>query len=134
MNFRISKLEDFEYMAQHSTNKTERKRIDRVDYDYTLEHEGRVLGMGGFSMILPETYWCWIDLTPEAEDHILTTYRVTKEWINQFADKMEIKRLQAFVRNDERHIRLVNHLGFQREFLMKNFYANEDAYMYRKLF
>ena len=135
MNFRPAKLEDFEFMAEHSTNKgIHNKRVDRIDYDYTLEHDGNLLGMGGFSMIIPTTFWCWVDFTKTGEDHLLTAYRVIKEWIDNFAEDMAITRLQAFVRNNERHIRLVNHLGFIREGNMEKFYGTEDALLYKRIF
>ena len=135
IEFRESKPEDFQHMIEHSTNKTvDRKPFERVDYSYTLEEDGKPVGMGGFSLIVPETYWCWIDLTEDAEKNIVTCYRVIRDWMNKFAESMEIKRLQAFIKDRPRHIRLAEHLGFERESVMKNFYGNEDGFMYRKLF
>lgn len=134
MRFREAQPEDFEIMAVRSTNQTvDRKFVERVDYSYTLEDKC-ILGMGGFSMITPTTYWCWISFTPEGEDKLLTSYRVIVEWTDTFVKKMNIKRLQAFVADEPTHIRLVEHLGFERESTMTNFFGDKDAFLYRRLF
>jgi hypothetical protein len=122
-------------MATHSINqKVERKIMECIDYTYTLEHNGTVLGMGGFRMITPTTAWCWVDLSDEAVAKLLTSYRVIREWIKTFVEKQEIKRLQAFVRDDENNIRLVKHLGFEKESVMKNFFGDEDGFMFARVF
>lgn len=134
MRFRDADLNDIQYFAEHSTNKTvDRNAPERVDYVYVLEDDVPI-GMGGFSQIVPSTYWCFIDLAPEAGERLLTAYRCIKEWMELFVEKMNVRRLQAFVRDVPSHVRLVEHLGFEKESVMKNFYGNEDAFMYRRIF
>ena len=134
MNFREATSEDIDYMATHSTNQTvDRKLSDVIDYAYALEDE-TLLVIGGFRMIVPTTAWCWINLTEEAKKNIYTTYRVILEWIDEFVYTHDVKRLQAFVKDIPSHIRLVEHLGFEKESKMKNFYGDEDAYLYARIF
>ena len=135
MNFRLATQEDLDYMADHSINqRVDRKMSEAIDYIYTLENEESPVGVGGFRMVTPTTAWCWIDLSPAISDNLIIGYRAVRDWIDGFVGQMGIKRLQAFVRSDEpKHIRLVEHLGFEKESLMVGFYDNGDAFMYRKL-
>jgi len=134
MNFREATFEDIKYMAENSINQTEKKLVERVDYVYALEHDGNLLGIGGFRLIVPTCAWCWIDLSRYGIDNLKELYRTTREWMETFSISMGIVRLQAFVRNNEKHIRLVKHLGFERESTMKNFYGGDDAYLYVRIF
>jgi len=133
MNFREATFEDIKYMAENSINQTEKKLVERVDYVYALEHDGNLLGIGGFRLIVPTCAWCWIDLSRYGIDNLKELYRTTREWMETFSISMGIVRLQAFVRNNEKHIRLVKHLGFERESTMKNFYGGDDAYLYVRI-
>ena len=133
MNFREATFEDIKYMAENSINQTEKKLVERVDYVYALEHDGNLLGIGGFRLIVPTCAWCWIDLSRYGIDNLKELYRTTREWMETFSISMGIVRLQAFVRNNEKHMRLVKHLGFERESTMKNFYGGDDAYLYVRI-
>lgn len=135
MIFRKTMTQDLLYMTEHCANrKIERTQLDTIDYISTLEHEGIPLIVGGFRMITTTTAWCWIDLSDEAGKYIIQVYRVIREWINQFVKSHGIKRLQSFIRtNYPEAIRLVEHLGFEKESTMKHFFGDEDAYMYVRL-
>ena len=132
MNFRVGTVEDLELMQ--SLNHQERKFDEVIDHIYTLEHNGEILGVGGFRMIVPETAWCWVDFSAYGVKHIRDTYRVTRDWIDGWAEKTGVKRLQAFVKDSEKEMRLVNHLGFEQESRMKNFYGDDDAFLYARIF
>lgn len=145
MNFRFATDEDLEVMATESINQTcDRKLEETVDYMYALEDNGRLLGCGGFRMIIPTCCWTWVDLTEYGVENILTSYRVIRECMEGytkdgvfhegFVQKNGITRVQAFVRNGDKEIRLVEHLGFERESVMEKFYGTDDAFLYRKLF
>ena len=134
MIFRESKPEDFEYMAIHSMNQTvDRKQEETIDYCYTLEDDVP-LGLGGFRMITPTVCWCWVDLTEDAVKNLLTTMRTMNHWIATFAEIHGIRRMQAFVRDEDKYIRLVEHLGFEQESVMKQFYDDEDGLLFVRLF
>ena len=78
------------------------------------------------------TAWCWVDML--SHEDIRTSYRLIKEWIDDFAAAHELKRLQAYVECDfEEAIRLVKHLGFEKESIMKNFMNDKDAYMFVRI-
>ena len=136
MNFRETTQEDLDFVADHSVSRGILKRQpERIDYCFTLEHEGKPLGIGAFRFINTTTAWCWCDLTDLAGKHIIEGYRVIKEWMDIFVKEHGIKRLQAYVEMDfPEAIRMVQHLGFEKESIMKNFIGDKDASMYVKLF
>lgn len=135
MKFRETTQEDLDFVANNSISRgVSGKPFDSEDYCYTLEHEGNILGVGGFRLINSVTAWCWLDLTEHSKNHIIVGYRVIKEWIDVFVKEHELKRLQAYVRvGFEKGIRTAEHLGFEREFVMENFTPEGDAIMYRRL-
>lgn len=136
MKFREATQKDLDYAADTSVSRgVFGKQFDSVDYCYVLEHEGNILCAGGFRLINSVTAWCWTDLTHHSKNHIIEVYRTMKEWIDIFVKEHELKRLQAYIRIDfEKGIRTVEHLGFEREFAMKDFTPEGDAIMYRRIF
>lgn len=136
MKFRETIQEDIDFVANHSISRGIAKhQPEYIDYCYTLEHEGKPLGIGGFRLINETTAWCWVDMTDLAGSHITTCYRVIKEWIDKFVKEHKIKRLQAYVEMDfTEAIRIVKHLGFEWESDMKKFVGNKDAFMYVRIF
>ena len=135
MIFRESTSEDIEQISKLSINKkADRSLQDTLDYFYTLEHEGEILGVGGFRIIIPTTAWCWVDFTDYGVSRIKDTYRTTREWIDSWAKEHKIARLQAFIRDSEKERRLVEHLGFQQESVMEHFYGKDNALMYFRSF
>jgi hypothetical protein len=128
-------LEDVKYLEDNSVSRGIFKNTPEVtDYSYSLEHEGILLASGGFRLINNTTAWCWLDMSHHAGSHIQTLYRVISEWMEEFIKDKGIKRLQAYIDPlFPEGIRLVQHLGFERESNMTNFYGNRDAYLYRKL-
>ena len=137
MNFRESTPEDIKFVADRSISRSIAKhQPEQIDYCYTLEHEGVVLGVGGFRLINLTTAWCWTDWTYLTGEHITTCYRVVKEWIDVFVEEHKLKRLQCYVETDfEEGIRMVTHLGFKKEFEkpMKNFVGDKDAFLFIRI-
>jgi hypothetical protein len=131
--FREATQEDVDYLQEHSVNPKIEFDGDRLDYVFTLEHEGNPIGVGGFRMIVATCAWCWVDLTEDARKYPLSVYSTIKSWIDKFVGIHKLSRIQAFVRDIDHHVRLVEHLGFERESTMKNFYGNEDAFMYARI-
>ena len=135
MKFRETTQEDLDFVANHSVSRGILKRQpERIDYCYTLEHEGEPLGIGGFRLINLTTAWCWLDMTDRAGSHIIPAYRVIKERIDIFVKEHGIKRLQAYVELDfPEAIRMVQHLGFEKESIMKSFVGDKDASLYARI-
>lgn len=135
MEFRETTQADLEYVADHSVSRGIQKyQPEQVDYCYTLEHEGQVLGIGGFRLINLTTAWCWVDITHLAKNHIIVCYRVVKEWMDIFVKEHNLKRLQAYIEMDfPQAVRMAQHLGFKKESIMKNFIGDKDAFMYVKV-
>jgi len=136
MKFRETTEEDILFVADHSVSRgIAKKQPECIDYCYTLEHEGVPLGIGGFRLINLTTAWAWLDVTDKAGEHIISCYRVLKEWIDIFVKEHGLKRLQAYVECDfPEAIRMVIHLGFHRESTMLNFVGNKPAYLYVRIF
>lgn len=108
---------------------------ERIDYCYTLELDGKILGIGGFRLINATTAWAWVDMTELAKEHVIAVYRIIKEWMEIFVKDHNIKRLQAYIEPDfPKAIRMAQHLGFEKESIMKGFMPNGDAYMYVRIF
>lgn len=127
MIFRTAKQEDFE--------STMKNQPESVDFYYTLEHEGEVLGVGGIRLIVPTAAWCWFSLTENAEGHIVVVYRTIKEWMFELVKEKKIKRLQAYIDPDSPEaIRTVQHLGFEKESVMENFLGDRNALLYVRIF
>ena len=135
MNFRETTQEDLDFVANHSVSRGIAKyQPECIDYCYTLEHEGKPLGIGGFRLINLTTAWCWFDLTDLAGSHIIVVYRTIKEWMNIFVKEHNIKRLQAYIECDfPEAIRTAEHLGFRWESDMPNFVNDKTAYMYVRM-
>lgn len=128
MIFREAKQKDFELLDT-------KKRPVSVDFCYTLEHEGKVLGIGGIRLIVPTTAWCWISLTDYASGHIIVIYRTIRDWMKKLAKEKGIKRFQAYIEQDSSEaVRLVEHLGFKWESNMVNFLDKKDASMFVRIF
>ena len=132
MNFRETTQEDLDFVANHSVSRGILKRQPEcIDYCYTLEHEGNILGIGGLRLINATTMWAWTDWTHLAGEHIIVAYRTVKEWLGIFAKEHGIKRAEAYIEcSFPEAIRLVEHLGFHRESVMPNFVGKEPAYLY----
>ena len=135
MEFRLATGKDFVYVSEHSVSRGIQKYApEQAEFCYTLIHEGIPLGIGGFRLINKTTAWCWVDMTHHAGKHLTVAYRTIKEWIDVFAKEHNVKRLQAYVECDfTEAIRMVQHLGFTKESIMKNFMGDRDAFMYVRI-
>jgi len=146
MNFRQLQQSDVEYMAENSYDKDFYKQVPaQTEFDYALEHDGDILGVGGFRMKNNTTAWCWFDLSTKAAEHTIVCYRVIKEWIEGyegkdghvpgFCETHGILRLEAYVKvGFEAGARTVEHLGFEWEHRMMKFIGQSPADRYVKYF
>lgn len=136
MEFRALKQEDIDAVKDDSISRgILSKQPETIDFNYTLEHEGKVLGIGGIRLINMTTAWAWVDLTHYASEHIITVYRVIREWMEILAKDKGIKRLQCYVEVDfPKSKRMVEHLGFRSKYTMPKFVGNKSAYLYVRYF
>jgi RimJ/RimL family protein N-acetyltransferase len=135
VNFREATEEDFADIADKSITKGDKEFSDRENYSYVLEDDGKMICIGGFKIINSAMAWCWIDLSIDALDHKAVMLRTTKDWIASFAKEHKLRRLQAYVDvSFEEGINFIEHLGFERESIMKNAMPDGDAIMYRRLY
>ncbi len=135
MEFRETTQEDVEFLANNSVSRGIAKyQPECIDYSFTLEHKGDILGIGGFRFINRTTAWAWLDMTHLAGAHMIVGFRVIKEWVDIFVKEHGIKRLQAYVECDfPEAVRMAEHLGLKRESTMENFMGDKDAFMYVKV-
>lgn len=136
MKFREMTDSDVAFVANNSISRgIFHKQPETTDYSYCLEHEGKILGIGGVRLITPTVAWLWIDATYYMREYVLTSYKVIREWIEILAKDKGIKRGQAYVDcSFPEAIRLVEHLGLHRESTMEKFIGDEPAYLYVKFF
>jgi hypothetical protein len=100
---------------------------------WTLEHEGKVLAVGGLKFIVPGTAWIWMNWSSESLKHIKTVYIITREWLVECMKVNDLRRVQAAVRSDfEEGKRMVEHLGFEYESYMLKFFPDCDAELFVK--
>lgn len=136
MKLRESTQSDYEYMADHSVSRGILKsQPQQTEFNYTLEHEGKLMGIGGIRLINLTTAWCWIDMTADAGTHIIVVYRTIKEWMENLVEEKGIKRLQAYIELDfVEAIRMIKHLGFHKESNLEKFIGDRDALLYKRIF
>ena len=135
MKFREAIQSDIEYMADHTVSRgCFKDQPEMLDYVYTLEHEGKILAVGGMKLVNPTVAWAWVDLSDNSKDNIRTVYRTMKEWLDTMMKDHGIHRLMAAVECDfEDAVRTAEHLGFSKEFKMSSWKDGKPAYMYVKL-
>ena len=146
MEFRQLIKSDIEYMKEHSTKDAFYKEMPaQADFDYALDHNGDILGIGGFRMINNTTAYCWFDLSDKSKEHTIACFRCIKEWIDGytfdgkyhpgFCETMGILRLEAYVKvGFEEGVRTIEHLGFSYEHRMLKFIGQEPADLYVRFF
>ena len=135
MEFREATQSDLDYMLEHSISTgCPRERPKQTDFVYTLEHHGDIIMVGGFRLINTTTAWGWLDVSKEINEHKRVAFFTIREWLNDFVKELGIKRLMCAVRTDfQKGIRTVEHLGFHRESIMKNFFDDKDGYLYVRI-
>ncbi len=131
-------LADIDFVAAHSISQgVIDKQPDTIDFSYCLEEDGKILGIGGIRLITPTVAWAWVNMAEYNDSAYVIANRVLamREWMEKLVQEHGIKRLQAYVDvNFSEAIRLVEHLGFQCESIMKKFIGDGDAWMFVKFF
>ena len=136
VKFRESTQADIDALKGRSISRGIMKRQqERNDYCYTLEHKGEVLVIGGIRMINNISAWAWVDISIDAKPRMRTVYRAIKEWMEIIVKEKGIIRLQAYIEPDfPEAIRMIQHLGFEKESILEYFLPKGDAYLYRRIF
>lgn len=136
MQFREATKADMDYVGEHTVSRGCFKEVPEViDYTYALEHEGKLLGIGGIKLMNPTTAWGWFDLSKDALKHKTVVYRVIKTYLDTLMRDKNLSRIMAAIEPDfPEAIRTAEHLGFGQESIMLNFLGKgKHAYMYAKL-
>ena len=128
--------EDYEYIASHSISRGLcGKGPDQIDYIYTLEIDDVIMGIGGFRILNLATAYVWIDLSHDAAHHTLTLVKTLKATMASFVEEHKLRRLESHVSVDfPEAIRLLQHMGFTRECVIKNYMPDSDAFLYKRCF
>lgn len=135
MNFRQLQESDIAFMAEHAMfDKSHWKKPEgEIAYNYTLEHEGKVLAIGGFVMIGKTCAIPWFDLSEFAKENIIITYRVIAEWSENFCREKGVKRMMAFVEvGFEAGARFCEHQRFHIEHRMPKYEDDKPFDMWVK--
>jgi len=134
MQLREAIQADLEYMAGHSISRGQKEFPVSIDVVFCLEHDGLILGTGGIKMMTPTVAWCWMDWSHDAMEHLYGGYRILSEWLGKMIETHNIKRLMAAVECDfPQAVNTVEHLGFERESIMKNWVDGRPAFLYVRL-
>jgi hypothetical protein len=137
MNFRPLQESDIAFMSLHALYGKEHWKAmpGQTEYNYTLEHDGKVLVIGGAKMLNNYTAYAWIDLSEFAKEHIIITYRCIKEWMLELAKTVGIRRYEAYIEcGFEAGHNIARHLGFELEYRAKNFFGDAPADIYAIVF
>jgi hypothetical protein len=102
---------------------------------FTLMHEGRILCVGGVSMVWPGVGQMWLIPSQYVNDYSLVFVRTVRNFLESMMKSHELHRMQAVISselpNGEKWIR---GLGFQKEGKMQQYSASGvDYYLYGKL-
>lgn len=132
MEFRETTPADRDFVGKHSASRgIFHKQPEVFEFCYTLEHEGKILGVGGLRLITPQVAWAHVDMTTFARPRIKTCYRVIGDVITNCARDNGVRRVQAYVDLDfPEGIRMAQHLGFKKESTMANFIDGRPAGLY----
>lgn len=136
MEFRKMTEQDWKIAEEHPLYPNGKKEVNDVqDFDFTFEHDGQVMCVGGFRMITETSAWGWIQLTEYSKEHLVPSIRVVKEWMEEWCKNHSIIRLQAWVATDFiEGMRTVEHFGFRRECLLNDFLGKDKpAVLYAKI-
>ena len=134
MQLREATQADLEYMADHSISRGQKEFPVSIDIISCLEHEGVILYVGGVKLMTPTVAWCWMDLSVESMEHLYSGYRILTEWLGKIIETHKLIRLMAAVEcNFPQAIRTIEHLGFERESIMKNWVDGRPAFLYVRL-
>jgi hypothetical protein len=136
MLIRETKYDDIEYLKTHSVSRgVFGKMPSRTEWSLTLEHEGKILCVGGVIMITNSCAWSFMDWTEEAKHHLVFVYRSIRDWLESLARNHGIKRMQAYTLvGFEEAERTIEHLQFTRESRMRNFVDDLPADMWVRYF
>ena len=135
MIFRQAVQNDLEEVAKDSISRGPKENPVAVDFISALEHEGKVLAVGGIRMMNATTAWAWFNMSVHARAHIRSVYRVVSEWMDVLAKTHGIRRMMAAVEPDfPEAIRTVEHLGFQQESVMANFFGDKFGYLFVRFY
>lgn len=139
MEFRLATADDILKVRQNPLH-TEHKEppdMGEIFHIFALDDDnGELIGVGGFQLITNTTAWVWVELSKNVNDNLIVTYRVLRDWIEQYCRNNGIIRLQCFI--DEsfpQSIRLAEHLGFDHEsrHLMHRFFNDRSAWLYYRI-
>jgi hypothetical protein len=136
MNFRQMLQSDLDFVAEHGINRGVIKDAPKeTDFTYALDHEGKVLVIGGIRLINKTAAIGWIALTCWAGDHIIMVFRTIKEWLEILCKEKGILCLMAFVdAGFEAGETTVRHLGFEKQCRIKNYSDTGPADLWIKNF
>lgn len=134
MILRNATQSDLDYIAGNNISDGLKEHPADINVLVTIEDAGRVMAVGGLKMMNPTSAWCWINLTPQAVESIHSVYRMIGDWINKIIeDKGLIRVMAAIDPKREDCIRLCEHLGFEKESIMLDFFGRQPALMYVRI-
>lgn len=125
MLFREATTTDVAAAAQDSISRAFKETVPALNLNWVLEHEGRILAVGGIKLFSPGTAWVWMNYTTYALPHMKEVYRRTKKQLDKLIVEHKLRRTMAVIKADfPEAIRMIRHLGFQQESVMARFWSD----------
>lgn len=129
--------EDLKYVRENPLEDAVKGYPDMpIDYktSYTALWDGRVVGVGGASMMWKGVWEFWLILTKDSKRegaHSIVALEAIRKKIDEIIEENSIVRAQAVVRLDfPKGIKMLEALGFEREGLLRR-YTPDGASVYR---
>lgn len=130
MELRPLRIEDVAAMEGRSISRGG-KGIEAIDVAYTLCAGETVLAIGGLRRLGGEAGWFWLDMSTEARSQILSVYRVVRDWVDLMLTQHGIRCAMCAVEFDfAEGLRLVEHLGFERQGTLPGFFGEKCGLLY----
>jgi hypothetical protein len=136
MRLRDATQTDFDFVAANSAFPQHSfKEPSQSIYCVALEQDNDVVAVGGLAMITTTTAWAFCEITTFATEHKIELVRNMRDYLDMMILDLGLTRLQAWVDPSRPEaIKLVKHLGFVDEFIMKDFLGfDKPAIMFVKL-
>lgn len=102
---------------------------DPLSGTWTCVYKNHVLGIGGYYTLWPHVVEGYIIPSIYLPIYPRASYLATIKWIQAAKDNLDFHRIQTASLDDPRRSNFMEHLGFKREGVLKNYTSKKDSYI-----
>ena len=95
--------------------------------------DGKIIACGGVLPFFNGNGELWLIPSIYVKDYRVTFVKVIKEWIEDVAHNLALRRLQSNCIDDELHGSWMAHMGFQREGTLRKYHDGMDYAVWGRL-